>query len=704
MNARGEAIIIGTVILIVVVLVSGGIVSYYTIKQAGSVEASCLEALNKVKFVDVGFSCKMSDVDREMTSFSVKIVDDSVEGFNLGLESAGTALPYEIKQGAQHAPLCLLDSVFGGALVVPRAGDTLTYVARGNIQKLFISPILKGGKNCYSEARSEIEISNECINPAVENRLVACLGNTGGGAVCGNGNLDAGETCDDGNRVNDDGCSYPACQIESCSVTNLHWSDTNVRDGELVNLLADVTTCGDERFSFTVKEDDLPLGPGGTDTAVTTAPATFVVSQGSRDISRSWTAEWLADTQSGEANPPEYYFILAIQGGASFMSSIELAKELRITKCGDGIVQSEEGEVCEVVGSVCNVGTSETSGTCSNNCICNASPEPELGEASWTLPRSVTEGDTVQIRVTGTNVANLPILIDVWEYDPLGTDELITTTPLTATFNSAGFPILKDYTSTWQCDGKIFNFCSWGNPEYYIKARLRDTAGNWIQSSWEADLMLTVFAKIPTCENGIIQPPEECDPTTTCTPLYGGSCTRCASCRVERVPGSICGDNILNVGFETCDGIDLGGQDCVKKGYVGGTLGCKADCKEFDFTQCVIGGAVCGNNVVEAPEVCDGTDLAGEDCISQGYAGGGTLGCQADCSGFEISACSGSGTLCGNGNLDPGEACDPPGSTQSCTTSGSGTSGLTGQATNENGVQTCSATCQWNTCTVTPAV
>lgn len=52
-------------------------------------------------------------------------------------------------------------------------------------------------------------------------------------------------------------------------------------------------------------------------------------------------------------------------------------------------------------------------------------------------------------------------------------------------------------------------------------------------------------------------------------------------------------------------------------------------------------GSGCGNDGVEAPEVCDGTDLDGQTCETQGYAGGGTLHCLTDCSGFSIDRCIG---------------------------------------------------------------
>lgn len=49
---------------------------------------------------------------------------------------------------------------------------------------------------------------------------------------------------------------------------------------------------------------------------------------------------------------------------------------------------------------------------------------------------------------------------------------------------------------------------------------------------------------------------------------------------------------------------------------------------------------VCGNNVKETGEICDGTDLAGQTCATQGFASG-TLSCNATCSAFVTTACVG---------------------------------------------------------------
>ena len=58
--------------------------------------------------------------------------------------------------------------------------------------------------------------------------------------------------------------------------------------------------------------------------------------------------------------------------------------------------------------------------------------------------------------------------------------------------------------------------------------------------------------------------------------------------------------------------------------------------------------AICGNNVKEATEQCDGADLGGASCISRGFIGG-TLSCRPSCD-FNTSACTSAG---GGGGGNP---------------------------------------------------
>jgi len=79
-----------------------------------------------------------------------------------------------------------------------------------------------------------------------------------------------------------------------------------------------------------------------------------------------------------------------------------------------------------------------------------------------------------------------------------------------------------------------------------------------------------------------------------------------------------------------------------------------------DFTYASVqeastASSVCGNGVKESGESCDGTDLAGASCTSQGYTGG-TLSCNSSCN-FITSACTsgGGGGGGGGGYVAPAE-------------------------------------------------
>jgi hypothetical protein len=82
---------------------------------------------------------------------------------------------------------------------------------------------------------------------------------------------------------------------------------------------------------------------------------------------------------------------------------------------------------------------------------------------------------------------------------------------------------------------------------------------------------------------------------------------------------------------------------------------------------------VCGNGVREGTEVCDGNDLGGETCASQGFASG-TLLCAAGCMSFDTSGCLKNPgapcsipSECDSGFCVDGVCCDTP-CTGICTT------------------------------------
>ncbi len=115
-----------------------------------------------------------------------------------------------------------------------------------------------------------------------------------------------------------------------------------------------------------------------------------------------------------------------------------------------------------------------------------------------------------------------------------------------------------------------------------------------------------------------------------------------------------CGNSILEPG-ETCDGTDIGDMSCFELGFGPGPLACKSECDAYDLAGCGA-PASCGNDQVEAPEACDGTELNGTTCLDLGR-NGGTLACLPNCADYDESAC-GPRIVCGNGRVEPGEICD----------------------------------------------
>jgi hypothetical protein len=98
-----------------------------------------------------------------------------------------------------------------------------------------------------------------------------------------------------------------------------------------------------------------------------------------------------------------------------------------------------------------------------------------------------------------------------------------------------------------------------------------------------------------------------------------------------------CGDDLAE-GVESCDGIDLGGADCLSLGFASGTLACTAGCG-FDVSGCAGPPPnTCGDGVVDVGEDCDQANLNGETCATQGLFGDG-LACGVGCV-FDTSGCS----------------------------------------------------------------
>jgi hypothetical protein len=117
----------------------------------------------------------------------------------------------------------------------------------------------------------------------------------------------------------------------------------------------------------------------------------------------------------------------------------------------------------------------------------------------------------------------------------------------------------------------------------------------------------------------------------------------------------VCGDEAIT-GLEDCEGEDLGEESCVSQGYMGGGILACGDTCAFDATLC-LEEEVCGDGFIGATELCDGDNFGGEDCISQGFPGGGFLACIDQCGSLDTTNCI-LEEVCGDGFIGETDSCD----------------------------------------------
>lgn len=174
---------------------------------------------------------------------------------------------------------------------------------------------------------------------------------------------------------------------------------------------------------------------------------------------------------------------------------------------------------------------------------------------------------------------------------------------------------------------------------------------------------------------------------TTCNyqQYYSSTCCRGLTC-------SICSGAKKN----SCTASGCANPVCVKNSC-GAQCTSNSDCPSgtCDTSTCTCKQPICGNKIINTGEECDPPGSTQSQTCSYSATGGcnyvgGTQSrtCQSNCKWGAWSSCSG-GTLkcCGNGVINFGEECDPPGTVGTCN--------IEGKAV---GQRSCDSNCKWTSC------
>ena len=526
------------------------------------------------------------------------------------------------------------------------------------------------GHRCGNEACDDgnLQDCDECSALCI---VTGC----GDGAICGD------EVCDDGNRVGGDGCRADCMGTEVCGDGRADWEageqcdDGNADECDachsdctiFTDVCGDGFVCGDEVC------DDGNLQPG--DGCSTNCMSDETCGNG------------ITDTAAGE---------VCDDGNQRDCDTCSADCKHEITGCGDGVLCGDEvcddgnttgGDGCraDCMGTeVCGDGLLDTGEACEDtteegiDAGCpEASPDCVL-ECGGCTPRC------------GDGVVGAGETCDV---NPSGTD--INCSDQTPVCSADCRSCVVDCSDNICGDGKKCpgEACDDGN--------LTDC------DACSADCL----HRITGCGDGVLCGDEICDDGNT----TGGD-----GCRADCMGTETCGDGLLDVGEscdnDTTDGTDLGctvgAPDCVLEcrgctprcgdGIVGPGEGCEDSsatgmddnctaempvCRP-DCSQCV--AFICGDDVINPPEVCDGAPLSCTDevtgyrgeqeclpgciqagpCIPVEYCGDGekngpeacddadndscTRACSADCMHENLPETP----VCGNGILECGEVCD----------------------------------------------
>ncbi len=460
--------------------------------------------------------------------------------------------------------------------------------------------------------------------------------------MCGNGNLDPFETCDDGNLINTDSCTT-ACEAPRCGDTfnqagaGETCDDGNLIDDDACSNLCRVAACGDGILQTGEACDDGNLIPTDTCTATCTSA---VCGDG---VVRAGVEA--CDDGNGINNDA-------------------CSNTCRTAGCGDGIVQAGEG---------CDDGNGTNTDACLNTClVANCGDGYRQNGVEVCDDGNAIETDTCLSTCVAASCGDGFTQTGVEQCDDANgsnTDACLTTCKIAGCgdgFVQVGVEPCDDGNAdnTDSCTNQC-TVATCGDGFAQFGEACDDGNQN------ETDACLSTCA-VASCGDGFTQlGVEECDDDNL---VDTDACTN--ACQLAG-----CGDAIVQVGLEQCDDGNQIDNDACRNNCVSATCGDGVIRVGAGAEQCDDGDtndtnactnacttAICGDGIVRAGlEQCDDANGSSTDgCISCVFATCGDGFIQA---GFEecddtntsntdtcTNACQ--NAECGDGFVQGTEQCD----------------------------------------------
>jgi cysteine-rich repeat protein len=450
--------------------------------------------------------------------------------------------------------------------------------------------------------------------------------------VCGDGFVQLGEACDDGNLSNLDACTTN-CVLTSCGDGVVQLGETcddgNEDNTDACSNRCEPPRCGDAIVQAAEECDDGNGNDGDACTTFCTTPrcGDGIVQQG----------EECDDADGDDANACTTA-CTAARCGDGFVQGSELCDDGNVDNtdaCTNACVIARCGDLYIQPGEVCDDGNAINTDGCTTGCQL-----PGCGDGFTQLGEACDDGNRVDTD-TCTSACERARCGDGFVQSGEACDD-------------------GNGSNTDSCT----NVCVLARcGDLYVQPGEDCDDGNTINTDG-----CTAGCQLPGCGDGFVQPGEACDDgnrvdTDTCTSACERA--RCGDGFVQGVEqcddgnGSNtdhctnlclqpeCGDGYPQPGEEcddgdsdnrdsctsTCEDAACGdgwvqpGEDC-DDGSTRDNDGCSSDC---DLE-------VCGDHVIQAGEDCDGS-TGGEDCEDQGFDDG-TLRCDNSCAWDDQGCCS----------------------------------------------------------------